>query len=106
MIAQSVEGHFYHTLVLKEKQHFWKRILIVDDDVDITITFKTGIEDSNNDARKRIEVHTYNHPMVTLSEFKPNFYGLLLVDIRMPDRMYHYHNNGDIGPNDVSHLAI
>jgi two-component SAPR family response regulator len=68
------------------KQRFWKRILIVDDDKDITLTFKAGIEDSNNhnDAKRRIEVHTHNNPVTALSEFKPNFYELLLVDIRMP----------------------
>jgi two-component SAPR family response regulator len=26
----------------------------------------------------------YNHPAVALSEFKPNFYDLLLTDINMP----------------------
>jgi hypothetical protein len=42
-------------------QQFWKRILIVDDDEDITITFKAGIEDSNNntDTNKRIEAFTH-----------------------------------------------
>jgi len=30
---------------LEEKQRFWRRILIVDDEVDVAITFKTGIED-------------------------------------------------------------
>ncbi|MGA9150435.1 MAG: response regulator [Candidatus Nitrosopolaris sp.] len=75
------------TYRLEEKQRFWKRILIVDDDKDITITFKAGIEDSNNnhnDANRRIEVLTYNNPVTALSEFKPNFYDLLLVDINMP----------------------
>jgi two-component system sensor histidine kinase/response regulator len=84
MIAHSLEDHLYHPSVVKEKQQFWKRILIVDDDADITITFKTGIEDTNNDARKRIEVHTSNNPVVALSEFKRDFYDLLLVDINMP----------------------
>jgi two-component SAPR family response regulator len=60
--------------------------LIVDDNADVTITFKAGIEESNNnnDANKRIEVYTSNNPVVALSEFKPNFYDLLLVDINMP----------------------
>ena len=58
--------------------------MIVDDDEDITITFKAGIEDSNTDTNKRIEVYTSNNPVVALSEFKPNFYDLLLVDINMP----------------------
>jgi CheY-like chemotaxis protein len=73
----------YKTLT-KEKQRFWKRILIVDDDVDITTTFKAAIEDSNIGASKRIEVYTSNVPVGALSEFKPNFYDLLLVDINMP----------------------
>ena len=60
--------------------------MIVDDEEDVTITFKAGIEDSNNktDANKRIEVYTSNNPVVALSEFRPNFYDLLLVDINMP----------------------
>jgi CheY-like chemotaxis protein len=75
----------YKTLT-KEQQRFWKRILIVDGDNDITTTFRAAIEDGNNgnDANKRIEVYTTNDPVVALSEFKPNFYDLLLVDINMP----------------------
>jgi CheY-like chemotaxis protein len=71
--------------VIREQQRFWKRILIVDDDNDITITFKTAIEDNNNTTlTKKIEVHTSNNPVIALSEFKPNFYDLLLADINMP----------------------
>jgi len=80
------EDLIYQNLVIKDKQRFWKRILIVDDDVDVTITFKAGIEqtNNNNDAIKRIEVRTSNNPLIALSEFKPNFYDLLLVDINLP----------------------
>ncbi len=81
------EDPLYHPVVIKQDQRFWKRILIVDDEADITITFKAVIEDSNNhnDAKNsRIEVYTSNHPVIALSEFKPNFYDLLLVDINMP----------------------
>jgi CheY-like chemotaxis protein len=76
----------YHTVIVKDEQRFWKRILIVDDDEDVTITFKAVIEDTNNqtDANRRIEVNTSNNPVMALSEFKPNFYDLLLVDINMP----------------------
>ena len=72
---------------LEEKQRFWRRILIIDDEADITTTFEAGIQDSNdyNDSDKRIEVHTSNNPLAALSEFKPNFYDLLLVDINMPN---------------------
>ena len=33
---------------------------------------------------KRIKELSSNNPVVALSEFKPNFYDLLLVDINMP----------------------
>ncbi len=58
MIAHRLEHPLHHTAVIKDEQRFWKRILIVDDDEDVTITFKAGIEDSNNktDVNKRIEV--------------------------------------------------
>ncbi|MGC2573290.1 MAG: response regulator [Candidatus Nitrosopolaris sp.] len=73
-------------VVIKDEHRFWKRILIVDNDADFTLTFKAVIEDSNNDndTKTRIEVYTSNNPVVALSEFKPNFYDLVLVDINMP----------------------
>ena len=80
----SAEDSLYHPIVIKQDQQFWKRILIVDDNEDVTMTFKAGIED-NAENNKRIEVYTSNNPVVALSEFKPNFYDLLLVDINMPN---------------------
>lgn len=79
------EDHLYHPVVIKDKQRFWKRILIVDDNEDVTTTFKVGIEDGNNsaDVNKRIEVHTSNDPVLALSEFKSNFYDLILPDINI-----------------------
>lgn len=68
-----------------KKEQFWKRILIIDDDPDITTTFKMGIEDANSiTPNRRIEVHTYNDPTAALSEFQPNFFDLLLADINLP----------------------
>jgi two-component SAPR family response regulator len=87
MIAYRLaEDPLYHPIVIKDEQRFWKRMLIIDDYADVTITLKAGIEDSNNnnDANKRIEVYTSNDPVIVLSEFKPNFYDLLLIDINMP----------------------
>ena len=82
----SAEDSLYHPVVIKQDQRFWKRILIVDDNEDVTTTFKVGIEDNNNHngANKKIEVYTSNNPVEALSEFKPNFFDLLLVDINMP----------------------
>src|SRR5215813_8998172 len=85
-IHNFVEDRSYSAVVIKDQQRFWKRILIVDDDIDVTMIFKEVIEESNNDVdvNKGIEVYTSNDPVLSLSEFKPNFYDLLLVDINMP----------------------
>jgi len=69
----------------KEQQRFWKRILIIDDNTDLTLTFKEVIEDSNNNigVNKRIEVYTSNDPIVALSDIKPNFYDLPVCQSRV-----------------------
>ncbi len=67
----------------RQKDPFLKRILIVDDDPDITLTFKVGLDGYYYDKRN-FDVYTYNNPVLALSEFKPNFYDLLLTDINMP----------------------
>ena len=61
--------------------------MIIDDNPDITTTFKMGIESSNNyvDHNKRIEVYTYNDPLTALSEFESNFYDFVLIDINLPN---------------------
>ena len=66
---------------------FAKRILIIDDDIDIIFTFKKGLEaeNSNKNSKTFFKVYTYNNPLEALSQFKPNFYDLLLVDINMPN---------------------
>ena len=40
--------------------------------------------DNDNNNKTRFEVYTYNNPLEALSEFKPNFYDMLLTDIYMP----------------------
>ena len=69
----------------KKLSPFTKRILIVDDDPDITLTFKAAFEEANRIENKiSFHVNAYNDPFVALSEFKPDYYDLLLVDINMP----------------------
>ena len=63
---------------------FIKKILVVDDDPDFTLTFKAGLEGYHYGGKKRFEVYTYNDPLLVLKEFKPHFYDLLLTDIDMP----------------------
>ena len=69
------------------KDTFLKRILIVDDDPDLTLTFKVGLEEYHyyHDDKRKFEVYTYNSPIVAVREFKPNFYDMLLTDIYMPN---------------------
>ena len=67
---------------------FTKRILIVDDDPDITFTFKKAFEEANRIAGSNkisFHVNTYNDPLVAFSEFKPDFYDLILIDINIPE---------------------
>jgi len=58
---------------------FSKTVLLVDDDPDVTTVFGLGLQDEGFD------VHTYNDPLEALSQFRPDFYDLLLVDINMPE---------------------
>ena len=70
------------------KSPFIKRILVVDDDPDVTLTFKAGLDGyyyGDGDEKRRFEVYTYNDPLLVLKEFKPHFYDLLLTDIYMPN---------------------
>jgi DNA-binding response OmpR family regulator len=64
----------------EEQDRNKKRILIVDDEVDITLSFSLALEDSG-----LFEVDTYNDPLVALSNYRPNSYDLLLLDIKMPN---------------------
>jgi DNA-binding response OmpR family regulator len=57
---------------------FSKTLLIIDDDPDVTTVFSLGLQDEGFD------VYTYNDPIEALSQFRPNFYDLLLIDINMP----------------------
>ena len=55
-----------------------KRILVVDDEVDITTIFKLALEKVN------LHVDVYNDPLLALTDYKAGMYDLLLFDIRMP----------------------
>lgn len=56
-----------------------KKILIVDDEPDITLTLRKGLELSGYD------VQSFNDPLAALSSYKPDIYDLLVIDIRMPN---------------------
>jgi PleD family two-component response regulator len=48
-------------------------ILIIDDEFDITLTFKSALKHNG------FKVDVYNDPVLALSYFKPNSYDLLLI---------------------------
>jgi CheY-like chemotaxis protein len=56
-----------------------KKILLVDDEPDLTFSFKEGLEDAG------FNVNVFNDSMHALGNFKPNFYDLVILDIVMPD---------------------
>jgi two-component system, OmpR family, response regulator ChvI len=62
---------------MKSKQSK-KRILIVDDEPDITESFGIALEDSG------FEVDKFSDPAIALASFRPNLYNLLILDIKMP----------------------
>jgi DNA-binding response OmpR family regulator len=61
-------------------------ILILDDEPDNVRIFTIALRDVG------FEVDAFEDPQVALSEFKPNYYDLVILDIRMPhmhgDRLY------------------
>ena len=54
------------------------RILIVDDEEDITSILKKGLE------KYGYEIDVFNDPLLALSSFRAGSYDLILLDIRMP----------------------
>jgi two-component system response regulator ChvI len=55
------------------------RLLVVDDELDITRTMKKGLE-----LLGVFSVDTFNDPVIGLSNFKAGTYDMLILDIRMP----------------------
>ena len=62
---------------MKNKKNNTK-ILIVDDEEDITLSFKRILEIHG------FEVDVFNDSMLALSKFKVNYYDIALLDIKMP----------------------
>ncbi|MPZ07926.1 MAG: response regulator [Nitrososphaeraceae archaeon] len=56
-----------------------KRIMVVDDEHDLTLFYKMSLEYYG------FKVETYNDPKRALSSFKPDYYDLVILDIKMPD---------------------
>ena len=55
-----------------------KKILVIDDESDVTFTIKNILEDNG------FKVDTFNDPILALNNYKVNFYDLIILDIKMP----------------------
>ena len=56
-----------------------KKILVIDDELDICIMLKVVLESNGFIA------NYYSNPIIALDEFKSNFYDLIMLDIQMSD---------------------
>ncbi len=54
------------------------KILIVDDEYDITFVFKIILEE------RGFVTDIYNDPIVALSTYKPYYYDLVMIDLKLP----------------------
>jgi CheY-like chemotaxis protein len=72
------KGHRLSTEVANSDKGGKKRILIVDDELDITMSISVVLESNG------LEVTSYNDPMLALSSFKPHCYDLAIIDVKMP----------------------
>src|ERR671912_638683 len=55
-----------------------KKILLVDDEPDVTYTIKKIVEDNG------YKVDSFNDPILALNYYNVNFYDLVILDIKMP----------------------
>jgi len=55
-----------------------RRLMAVDDEADITFTLKKELEQSG------FSLDVFNDPIVALSNFKADYYDLILLDVHMP----------------------
>ncbi|MDW0149473.1 MAG: response regulator [Nitrososphaeraceae archaeon] len=56
-----------------------KKILLVDDEADIALAFSLGLESNG------FSVDAYTSSIKALANFKPDFYKLALLDIKIPE---------------------
>ncbi len=55
-----------------------KKILVVDDEADLTMLFGLALEYHG------FKVDTFNDPQEALSNYRPDYYDLVILDIKMP----------------------
>jgi DNA-binding response OmpR family regulator len=57
-----------------------KKVMLVDDEEDIALLFKDGLE-----MYGQYEVDVYCNTQEAIDDFKPDFYDIILIDIIMPN---------------------
>jgi two-component system response regulator AtoC len=55
------------------------KIMLVDDEPDIVVTFKAALESAG------FTLDAYEDPIIALSKFKPSYYDLVILDIKMSE---------------------
>jgi DNA-binding response OmpR family regulator len=63
----------------KQQSNLAKRVLIVDDEADVNTALREVLELNG------FSVDAYEDPLLALENFKPQFYSLLILDIKMPE---------------------
>src|SRR5919107_1493696 len=61
------------------QQQEQKKIMVVDDEADLTMLCKLALEYHG------FKVDTFNDSQEALSNFRPNYYDLVILDIKMPE---------------------
>ena len=56
-----------------------KKILLVDNEADITFALENALEDYG------FSIDSFNDSMLSLNSYKRNFYDLIILDIKMPN---------------------
>ena len=56
-----------------------KKILLVDNEADITFALENALEDYG------FSIDSFNDSMLALNSYKRNFYDLIILDIKMPN---------------------
>jgi DNA-binding response OmpR family regulator len=63
---------------MSHQQQGQKKILVVDDEADLTMLFGLALEYHG------FKVDTFNDPQEALSNYKPGYYELVILDLKMP----------------------
>lgn len=61
-----------------------KRIMIVDDEEDVTFLFKLILEGKHRDVVFSCKVDSFNESLVALENYREGLYDLIIIDIVMP----------------------